>query len=121
MHPIFHDPKKKFVITLFIQEEDFAQHKKDIETLGKQKNVKLVVQPCPFEAVEFLYRVDFNLKGQTNSFDKSYFWQSLTLKNDIADQEMQKISDAHYAYLVAIVQNDALGVEKYAGELQSLL
>lgn len=121
MHHMFKDASKKFVISLFIEEEDWKVFKREFESLGNQKNVKLIVQPCPYEAIEFLYRVDFNLKGATNSFEKNYFWQAVTLKSSLDQNQLDAISQAHHGYLVAIVQNDSTLVEQCRKKLQGLL
>ncbi|MEZ4820084.1 MAG: hypothetical protein R3A45_09395 [Bdellovibrionota bacterium] len=121
MHPMFKDANKRFIVTLFIEEDDYRAHQKDFETWGNQKNIKLVVQPCPFEAVEFLYRIDFDIKGHANSFEKTYFWQALTLPRSISDAQVEKIAGIHHAYLVSIIENETKHVKAYAKELQSLL
>lgn len=119
-HPEFKNPNKHFVISVFIQEDDFTKEKESIEDLGNQKNIKLVVQPCPYEAIEFLYRVDFDLPNHFSSFEKAYFWQAIEVKST-QRENIEKISNVHHAYLVAIVQNQATEVNRLSKELQSLL
>lgn len=117
----FTDLSKKFVVSLFIQEADFKQFEQKITQLGNQKNMLLVVQPCPFEAVEFLYRIDFDIQGHVNSQHEHYFWQSLELPKMVEDNLWKKISEVHHGYLISILQNQTDEVFAFANTLKELL
>jgi|GEM_PF-5060156 len=121
MESLFKDVTKKFVVSLFIQEIDFKQFEKTFTMLGNQKNIQMLVQPCPFEAVEFLCRIDFDIKGHVNSQSKVYFWQAIEVPALIEEKLWKKISDIHHAYLVSIIQNQADNVLAYASKLKELL
>src|SRR5262245_49527858 len=56
--PDFSNPKHFYVVICFVEADDFAAQRERLEVLGKQNNVRLVVQPCPYEALEFLYRLN---------------------------------------------------------------
>ena len=116
----FKDPKKKFCIALFLQPEIFEKHKKDLEALGAQKNVRLVVQPCPYEGVEFLSRIGHELVGHQTSVEKDLFWQAMVLKTETPEAMWTKISEHQHNYLCAILEQNAKVVEKEGKVLQSL-
>lgn len=115
----FQDTSKCFSVVLFIQAEDVEKKRGEIEALGAQANVKLVVQPCPFEGVEFLYRVAVELPGQQVSMDQDVYWNALHLTKEIPDTEFGKISEQHYEYLVAILEQDANRVLRARKGLES--
>ncbi len=116
----FQDASKFFSVVLFIQEEDFDSRRTEIEALGKQKNVRLVIQPCPFEGIEFLYRVGHELIGHQVSVDNQVFWQAIELKRDTPPDVFARISEHHHNYLVAILEQDTKKVSKEGKVLESL-
>ncbi len=103
---LFNNPQKKFSIVIFLQPKDLEEKKGEIEQLGKQGNVKLVVQPCPYEGIEFLYRIPVDLPGHRVSIDKEVFWQSIEVQGDIPADQFSELSKHHCEYLVAIVEQD---------------
>ena len=117
---VFQDPKKKFSIVLFVQTNDFANKKLQIEGLGRQRNVRLVVQPCPYEGIEFLYRVADQLIGHHTSLDKEVFWQAIALAEDVPDDVFKRLSEHHHRYLVAILEQNAEQVATEGRVLESL-
>jgi hypothetical protein len=117
----FQNPAKIYSVVMFIQEDTLKAMRQEIEDLGKQKNVLLVVQPCPYEGIEFLYQVEFNFPGSIVSQEKEFFWLSLEFKGSLTKAQVQEISDHHYQYLVSILQNDTKQVEKERKILESLI
>ena len=67
---LFKDAKRTFAVCLFIENSDLQKKMKILENLGNQRNVKLIVQPCPFEGIEFLYRISKDLVGHFQSLEK---------------------------------------------------
>jgi hypothetical protein len=117
---IFLDTSKHFSIVLFIQSDALERKRGEIERLGEAAHVKLVVQPCPFEGIEFLYRVSVELPGQKVSIDREVYWHAIELKGDTPENQFRKISDQHYEYLLAILEQDAPRVLRARKALESL-
>ncbi len=109
---IFKNPKRLFAISLFIQQNDLQKNIKELETLGNQRNVKLVVQPCPYEGIEFLYRVNDNLIGHFFSLEKEVFWEAIELKEGTSKSVMDSISEAQLEYLTAILEQNTMRVKQ---------
>lgn len=103
---------KKFSVVFLIQDQDLARWNADLERLGALPNVKLVVQPCPFEGIEFLYRVPLDLPEQAQSFDREVFWHALALPEATADHRFADFCARHYDFIVAILEQDARKVER---------
>lgn len=117
---LFQDASKRFSIILFVQLGDFESKRGEIEKLGAQPHVKVVVQPCPFEGIEFLYRVAVELPGQQISIDREIYWHAIALKAGTPDAQLGKISDQHYECLLAILEQDATRVLWARKALESL-
>ncbi len=118
---LFTNPAKTFSVVLFIQEDTFHSMKMDLEAIGRQKNVKLVVQPCPYEGIEFLYQVELDLPHSHVSQEKEFFWHALELKRNLTPDDLEKIANHHHQFLVSILQNDSKQVEKERKVLESLI
>ncbi|MEZ4846525.1 MAG: hypothetical protein R2877_06180 [Bdellovibrionota bacterium] len=118
---VFQNPQKTFSIVMFIQEDTFQSLRRDIEQLGKQRNIKFVVQPCPYEGIEFLYQVDLDFPGSFSSEEKELYWHALELKKNLSPEVLSEISVHHHQFLVSILQNDSKNVEKERKALQSLI
>ena len=116
----FKDPNQTFSIILFLQPADLDEKRPDLESLGKQRNVRLVIQPCPFEGIEFLYRVSAQLYGHQVSIDKDVFWQAIALKSNVPLDTLATISDHHHRYLCAILEQDTKKVTQEGKALESL-
>ena len=117
---IFQDASHVFSLVLFVQPDDFDGKRGQIEKLGNQKNIQMVVQPCPYEGIEFLYRVSEGLIGHHTSIDKEVFWQAIELRGDVTEQIRKQISKHHHNYLVSILEQDAKKVEAEGKVLESL-
>lgn len=111
---LFSDPKRFFCVTLFLDNDTLNTFKKDLESLGTQKNVKLVVQPCPYEAIEFLYQISDELVGHHRSMEKEVFWEAMELKYNTPKKIMEKIAAAHHQYLTSILEQRIHDVKKNA-------
>ncbi|MFH1018039.1 MAG: hypothetical protein V1798_07645 [Pseudomonadota bacterium] len=117
---VFKDPNRQFSVVLFIRSEDLELERKDLEELGSRPNVRLVVQPSPFEAIEFLYRVAHQIFGHKVSMDKDLFWHALVFKKDADAEKLEQVSAHHYQYLCGILEQDPKKVEREGKVLQSL-
>ncbi len=118
---IFQDPSKCFSVVLFVQESDFSSRQKEIERLGNQRNVRLVVQPCPYEGIEFLSRIGHQLIGHEVSSDKELYWLAIELRADVPDSTFEEISNQHIEYLTAILEQKAEKVEQKGKLLRSYI
>lgn len=118
---VFSNPAKTFSVIMFIQEDTFRRLRGELELIGKQKNVKFVIQPCPYEGIEFLYQVELEMTNAHISQEKEFFWHALELKKGLTLDVLDKISEHHHQFLVSILQNDSKSVEKERKELQSLI
>lgn len=105
---------------MFIQEDTFARMRNDLESLGNQKNVKIVVQPSPYEAIEFLYQVDLDFANGHISQEKEFFWHALELDRTTPSKVLEDISDHHHSFLVSILENNTSKVEKERKALELL-
>ena len=118
---VFQNASKAFSVVIFIQESTFESLRRDLEALGNQRNVKLVVQPCPYEGIEFLYQVDVNFPNGHLSQEKEFFWHALEFKRNVAADILDKASKHHHSFLVSILQNDTKKVQKERKELESII
>ena len=118
---IFQNPARSFSVAMFIQEDTFRNLRKDIEQFGNQKNIKLVVQPCPYEAIEFLYQVNLEFPNSFESEEKELFWHAIEFKKPLPLGILDRISVHHHQFLVSILQNDSKKVEKERKALESLV
>ena len=109
---LFKNSKRFFVISLFIDDSELKKRMKEVESLGSQKNVKLMVQPCPYEGIEFLYRVSADLRGHFMSLDKDIFWEAIELKPGIDSKIVEEISAYHLNYLTGLLEQNAAKVKK---------
>ncbi|MEZ4704765.1 MAG: hypothetical protein R3A11_06205 [Bdellovibrionota bacterium] len=121
MFDAFRTLEKKFSVVLFIQDSELERWKQEIEALGNQKNLHLVVQPCPYEGIEFLYRVDFDVKQAFQSAHKDFFWQAIPLPTSIPSPALEEISNIHYQFLLSILQGQAVQVKLQRKALSQLL
>ena len=118
---IFSNPSKTFSVVMFIQEDTFRRMRKELEVFANQRNVKFVVQPCPYEGIEFLYQVELDLTHAMVSQEKEFFWHAIELKKNLGADVLDKISTHHHQFLVSILQNDSKSVESERKVLESLI
>lgn len=90
----------------FVQEGDLQKRQESLRQLGNMEHVKLIVQPCAFEGIEFLYRVPMDIPGQLVSFDREIFWHAVPLSKKTSMEDFSKFSKHHYDFLVAILEQD---------------
>ena len=109
---LFKSQSRIFVVALFIEKDELEKSMREIEALGNQKNVTLTVQPCPFEGIEFLYRVSKDLIGHFLSLEKDVFWEALELKQKVSEKVKGEIASSHLDYLVSILEQNPEGVKK---------
>ena len=111
------DLDKHYVVICFVHENDLATHQKKIEALGNQRNVSMVVQPCPYEGIEFLYRIDQDLLAHISEYDESMLWKVLVLSGQVGADVLKKIVDSYHAYFCAVLEQDG---DKVANEVKKL-
>lgn len=116
--PDFSNPQQMFVVVCFIEEEDLKTFRLDLEKLGNQRNVKLVVQPCPYEGIEFLYRIDSDLLSHRSGFDEHVFCKALMLKPTTPKATIEKITETYYAYFCAVLEQNEAQVRAHSQALQ---
>ncbi len=95
-----------YVIVCFVHEADWQHHQSVLEDLGNQRNVKLIIQPCPYEAIEFLFRIDSDLLSHLASFEKDIFWKALKLKKDTPKEVIETLAGDYHAYFCAVLEQD---------------
>lgn len=117
----FESTLKKYSLVVFIQENDVEKYKADLEKIGQSSKIKLVVQPCPFEGVEFLYRTPLDMPGQMVSLEKDLFWHALPLNPELSESEFARFSTHHHELLVAILEQDVSLVNKHRKAIESFL
>lgn len=121
----FRDRSAYFVITLFVPEADIEEYRETIEELGRRRNVKLTVQPCPYEGIEFLYRICGDIEGHASSAntrdgDLHAFWVALKVKPGTPAAVIDKLAGHHYRYLLGILHQDSPAVSREAVEVSAL-
>lgn len=121
MFDTFANIKQKYCIVMFIQEGDYKDKKKDIERLGNQKNVHLIVQPCPYEGIEFLYRMSFDFQSSFVSADKSFFWQAIAVNSRCDIKNLQLLANTQHEFLIAVLQNQTDSVQALAKKVRRLI
>ena len=117
--PEFCDPRKKFVVAAFVQESDLDDLQEPLESLGKQRNVKLVVQPCPYEGIEFLFQIDSQLMSHLSSMDPQLFWKGLAIKPEVNDKTWLEIAEVYHKYLCAVLEQNEKKVKEMSVSLQN--
>jgi hypothetical protein len=110
----------RFSIVLFVLPEDLASRRGEIEQLGSRPNVKLIVQPSPFEGIEFLHRVGVEFPAQVIGIDPETYWHAIRLKKDLPADRFEEIKERHYEYLLAILEQDAKRALRARKALESL-
>ena len=116
----FKDLDHKFAVVAFVQQGSLDDVRADLEKLDSQRNVHLIVQPVPYEGIEFLFQIEEKLAGHFSRLEESLYWRSIRLEGD-ADQEIvMKTANHLHAYLCAILQQDENEVLKHGQALESL-
>lgn len=116
--PDLKDIQRFYVVVCFVQEDDLDDQRLALESLGNQKNVKLVVQPCPYEGIEFLFRIEDDLLGHETVFDEAVLWKILALKKETPGDVMQAIADNYHAYFCALLDQDNTAVAQLTLKLK---
>ena len=110
--PEFRDIDRIFIVVCFVDEADISSKTKDLEKLGSQRNVRLVVQPCPYEAVAFLFGIDDDLIGHLRSLEKDLYWKSLALRADTPKEVVLDLTEKYHEYFCAILEQDNQRVQE---------
>lgn len=116
--PDFSDPNIFYIVVCFVEAADLEHHRADLERLGSQRNIRLIVQPCPYEGIEFLYRIDGDLVSHRSGFDEQLFCKVLTLKRETPKASIDALSDHYYAYFCAVIDQNEEKVRQEAQALQ---
>ena len=109
---LFKNKDRFFTVVLFLEKSDLDKKINLLKNLGDQKNISLIVQPCPFEGIEFLYRVGKDLVGHYASLEKDLFWEAIELKKSTPPEIIKEVAEHHFNYLAAILEQDPLRVQK---------
>ncbi len=104
--------EKIYSVVLFLQDEDLKRYRQELEIVGQLKHVRMVVQPCPYEGIEFLYRAEVNLSGQRISLDKEVFFQAIGFSPEIPTEKLDQLAKDQYDYLRSILEGDSPKVLK---------
>ena len=96
--------EKALSIVVFCQDKDAKECTHLFNDIESASNINVVVQPCPYEGIEFLFRTPMELPQSFLGEETDFFWHGLwTLKKD----QLNTLSQAHYAFFLAILQQDA--------------
>jgi hypothetical protein len=113
---LFSNPKRRFAIVLFIDADSLKQKNSLLERLSNQRNVKLIVQPTPFEGIEFLYRVDEHVMHY-RSLEKDLFWEAIEFTADASREMIELVANMQHQRLCAILEQKPELVKKYTSLL----
>ncbi len=108
-------------VIVFLQESDFDKNKSDIEKLSNKPNVHVVLQPCPYEGIEFLYQFEFDIENGKISTQKDMFWHAIAFMRILDENELQQFSNVHHRVLVAILNQDSQAILKERVLLNALM
>ncbi|OGQ92929.1 MAG: hypothetical protein A2284_00670 [Deltaproteobacteria bacterium RIFOXYA12_FULL_61_11] len=103
---VFDDPNVTFSIVLFCNQDVLSKHYRQLERLGDRHNVKLVVQPGPYEVIEFLYQMGDRLGGDHLSIEEDVYWQAYRLQSPTPQKIIDEFSQLQYERLLAILDQD---------------
>ena len=117
---LFNNPTRYFSIVLFLDHKALEEHQKKLEQLSNQKNVKLIVQPCGFEAVAFLYHIEHEILGHFESSENSLFWKAIEIKKPEDSTTLEKVAAAHHQYIVAVLEHNIQAIKTNTIRLQNL-
>ena len=109
---IFKSNPNKVSVVCLLQETDLPKMQQTLSELGSLDHVKLVVQPCAYEGIEFLYRVPLDIPGQWTSFDREIYWHAVPISKKTSTDDFSKFSLHHYQFIVAILEQDPKKVTK---------
>ena len=118
---VFADRSRKHSVVFFVQENDLGAYEADLKALGDHPNVNLVVQPCPYEGIEFLCRAPIELPRQVQSLERDVFWHALSPANALDEKRFAEFCSHHYDFMVAILEQNAKRVERERKALVSIL
>jgi lipopolysaccharide biosynthesis protein len=77
-----------------------------------------VVQPCPYEGIEFLHGIDADLLSHRSELNEHVFCKALTLKLQTSKEVIEKIAAHYHAYFVAVLDQDEAAVRRQSKTLQ---
>lgn len=116
--PDFSNPQKYYVIVCFIENADLTSMRGQLEQLGNQRNVTMIVQPTVYEAIEFLYRVDADLLSHVSGYDHHVYCKALSLQANTAKSTIDAIAQCYYAYFTAVIEQNEAEVRQQAVALE---
>ncbi len=117
---LFKDPNRYFSIIFFLDHKALNEQGKNLEALSNQKNVKLIVQPCSFEAIAFLYQIENDILGHFESSEDMIFWKAIEAKKPEDSEILTKIANSHHEYIVAILEHNITTIKTNTIRLQNL-
>lgn len=101
-------------VVVFCQESNIASCTEKLKDLEQSMYIKIVLQPCPYEGIEFLFRTSMDLPQSILGEETEFFWHGLLVKNM---NILKQASLAHYSFLVAILQQDITQLEQAKKEI----
>ncbi|HMQ10162.1 MAG TPA: hypothetical protein PKC21_06020 [Oligoflexia bacterium] len=101
-------------VVVFCQEVNISALTEKLKGLEQSNYIKIIIQPCPYEGIEFLFRTSIDLPQTFLGKETDFFWQGLLIK-DL--NLLNTASSAHYSFLVAILQQDIAQLKQAKKEL----
>ena len=117
---LFKDPARYFSIVLFLDHKALEEHGRELEKLSNQRNVKLIVQPCSFEALAFLCQIEDDILCHFDSSEDSIFWKAIEIKKPEDALILEKVVTTHHEYIVAILEHNIQVIKTNTIRLQNL-
>lgn len=111
----------RWSLLCFIQDQDVKRFEPDLEKLGRLEHIHLVVQPCPFEGIEFLCRIPLEIPNQLVSMDHDVFCHAVPAYQGLSGSDFEAMSKHHYDLFLAILEQDAKRVNAERKALESFL
>lgn len=111
----------RYSVVVFMDEKDVVKHQAQLEKWGALKHVQMVVQPCPFEGIEFLFRFHFDFEAQLLSADQEVFWHALKLSPATEPSKMKNISEQHYQFLLSVLDQKPSIIQQRRATLNAML
>lgn len=107
----------QFSVCCFFPGDQLGKVEQLFEPFAEQAHVHIMLQPCPFEGVEFLYRAQVDLPGQKLSIDKDIFWHALRLGQAQDAAELKHFADLHHQLFISLLDQNPHQLEQTQAEL----
>ncbi|MCI5072043.1 hypothetical protein MRY82_03735 [bacterium] len=108
------DNAQAISVVVFCQESNIFACTQKLKDLEQSEHIKIVIQPCPYEGIEFLFRTPMNIPQSFLGEETDFFWQGVFIKRvDL----LKQASLAHYSFWLAILQQEIAQLEQAKKEL----